>query len=126
MTDTGMTFVLRHQLARQRAAHAVATAPDWWEVRIRPKKRDSSINAALHAKLADIAKSREWHGQTLDIEAWKRLFVAAWCRLKGERTVMLPALDGEGVDVVFRHTSRMTQEEVRDLLAYIEAWDAEA
>ena len=38
----------------------------------------------------------------------------------------LPALDGAGVDVVFRRTSEMSQREVSDLLAFIEAWDAEA
>jgi hypothetical protein len=36
---------------------------------------------------------------------------------------MLPALDGAGVDIVFRRTSEMTQAEVRELLAFIEAWD---
>jgi hypothetical protein len=38
---------------------------------------------------------------------------------------MLPALDGAGVDIVFRRTSDMSQAEVRELMAFIEAWEAE-
>ena len=38
---------------------------------------------------------------------------------------MLPALDGHGVDIVWRKTSAMTQREVRELLSFIEAWEAE-
>jgi hypothetical protein len=39
--------------------------------------------------------------------------------------LILPSLDGHGVDIVFRRTSQMTQAECRDLLAFIEAWAAE-
>ena len=38
---------------------------------------------------------------------------------------MLPAIDGAGVDIVFRRTSLMTQPEMRDLMAFVDAWCAE-
>lgn len=118
-------FILAHLEARKRAAQAVAEAPDGYRVCIEPPRRGLDINAALHAKLGEIAASREWAGKRWDIETWKRLLVAAWSRATGQALVMLPALDGAGVDIVFRRTSAMTQAEVRELLTFIEAWEAE-
>jgi hypothetical protein len=37
----------------------------------------------------------------------------------------LPALDGHGVDVVFRHTSELTKAECAELITYIQAWKSE-
>lgn len=118
-------FILAHMEARKRASQAVAEAPEGWRVTVEPPRRGLDINAALHAKLGEIAASSEWAGRRWDIETWKRLLVAAWSRATGQALVMLPALDGAGVDIVFRRTSSMTQAEVRELLAFIEAWEAE-
>lgn len=118
-------FVLAHPVARSRAAQAVATAPEGYTVTVAAPKRNSDINAALHASIGEVAERVEWAGRRWDTETWKRLLVASWCRATHEPTVMLPALDGHGVDVVFRRTSEMSQAEVRDLLAFIDAWKAE-
>lgn len=118
-------FVLAHDLARRRAVAAVAEAPAGYTVRVEEPRRNLPINAALHAKLTEIAQSREWAGKRWDVEIWKRLLTAAWCRATGQSVLMLPALDGAGVDIVFRRTSELTQAECRDLLAFIEAWQAE-
>ena len=121
-----MKFILdAHPEARQRAVQAVQAAPAGHVVTIKPPTRNLEINAALHAKLTEIADSREWAGKRWDVETWKRLLVAAWSRATGEALVMLPALDGAGVDIVFRRTSAMTQAEVRELLTFIECWEAE-
>lgn len=88
------------------------------------ERRNLEQNALLHALLTDISKRREWAGRKRDAECWKRLFVAAWCRAKGEAVEMLPALDGHGVDIVFRRTSKMSKPEVADLIEYIYAWDS--
>lgn len=123
---TASKFVLGgHPEARYRAACAVADAPDGYVVKVEPPRRNLDINAALHAKIGEIAASREWAGRRWDIETWKRLLVAAWSRATGQALVMLPALDGAGVDIVFRRTSSMTQAEVRELMTFIEAWEAE-
>lgn len=120
-----MKFILAHPEARQRAVQAVQAAQAGHVVTIKPPTRNLEINAALHAKLTEIADSREWAGKRWDVETWKRLLVAAWSRATGESLVMLPALDGAGVDIVFRRTSAMTQAEVRELLTFIECWEAE-
>jgi hypothetical protein len=118
-------FILVHDTARAGAIKAVQAAPAGHVVTVKPPTRNLEINAALHAKLTEIAESREWAGRKWDVETWKRLLVAAWSRATGEELVMLPALDGAGVDIVFRRTSAMNQAEVRDLLTFIECWEAE-
>ena len=119
-------FVLAHDPARARASsYVLYDAPEGAEVIVKEPTRNSAINAALHAKLTEIAESREWAGKRWDVETWKRLLVAAWSRATGQALVMLPALDGAGVDIVFRRTSAMTQREVSELLTFIEAWESE-
>jgi hypothetical protein len=118
-------FILAHDLARRRAVAAVAEAPEGYVITIAEPKRSGAINAALHAKLTEIAAGREWAGKRWPMEVWKRLLVAAWSRANGEAITLLPALDGAGVDIVQRHTSTMTQRQVSKLLSYVEAWDAE-
>lgn len=86
------------------------------------RQRSVEKNAHLHAVLGAISKQRQWAGKWLDIEAWKRLMVAAFEREKGHRAEFYPALDGQGVDIVYRRTSRMSQEEIRELIHFAEAW----
>lgn len=118
-------LILAHQEARKRAAAFAYEAPDGWRCTFEPPKRNGDINAALHAKLGEIAAAVPWAGKLRTIEVWKRLLVAAWTRAVGEQVEFLPALDGHGVDIVFRRTSQMTQAEMRDLLAFVDAWAAE-
>lgn len=88
--------------------------------------RNDAQNALLHALLTDIAKTRDWAGQKRDVETWKRLLVAAWLRARGESIEVLPAIDGHGIDVVFRRTSSLTKGECAELVMFIEAWRATA
>lgn len=93
---------------------------------VRPEKRSDAQNALLHAVLTEIAKTREWAGSKRDVETWKRLLTAAWLRARGESVEVLPALDGHGIDVVFRRTSSLTKAECGELVEFIEAWRAGA
>jgi hypothetical protein len=62
--------------------------------------RNNSQNAKLHALLADIARRHVWAGQRLALEDWKRLFIAAFVRASGAPARFMPALDGQGFDVI--------------------------
>lgn len=93
-------------------------------VEVRQETRSLAENAMLHALLGQISREVEWAGKKRDIETWKRLLVAAWCRAKGEHIEMLPALDGHGVDIVFRRTSQLTRSECAELIEYVLAWAA--
>jgi hypothetical protein len=50
---------------------------------------------------------------------------AAWLRARGEHVEILPALDGHGVDVVFRPTSKLSRAECAELSEFIMAWGTE-
>ena len=91
---------------------------------IKDATRSTEQNALLHALLTDISKTHEWAGAKRDAETWKRLFTAAWLRTRGEAVEFLPALDGHGVDIVFRRTSSLTVAECSELVDYIHAWQA--
>jgi hypothetical protein len=38
---------------------------------------------------------------------------------------LYPAIDGQGFDVVYQRTSRMAQEEMRELIDFAESWALE-
>ena len=75
--------------------------------------------------LQDVADQVEWAGQKLSVDQFKRLMTSAWLRARGEQVQVLPALDGNGVDVIYEKTSRMTVRQVSELCDYIEAWGSE-
>lgn len=95
------------------------------EVEIHTERRNSEQNALLHALLSDISRQVEWAGAKRDTETWKRLLTAAWLRARGESIEVLPALDGNGIDVVFRRTSELNKTECAELIDFIQAWEAE-
>lgn len=88
-------------------------------------RRNSEQNRLLHAILGELSKSVTWAGKRRDPETWKRLLTASWLRAKGESVEVLPALDGHGIDVVFRKTSSLTKTECADLIDWITAWAVE-
>jgi len=118
-------FILVHMTARGRALAAVADAPDGYVVEIKEPSRNTAQNALLHALLAAIARSVEWAGKKRDVETWKRLCTAAWLRARGESVEVLPAIDGHGIDVVFRRTSKLTKAECAELVDFVQAWAVE-
>jgi hypothetical protein len=89
---------------------------------LRPEKRSDAENRMLHAMLGYISKNIEWAGKKRSIDVWKRLLTAAWCRATNEHVEILPAVDGHGVDIVFRRTSELSRAECAELITFIYAW----
>ena len=118
-------FILAHELARKNAMQAVLEAPTGYAVEIRPKNRTLDQNAKIHALIQEISRKIIWAGKLQEVETWKRLLTAAWLRARGEPVEMLPAIDGFGVDVVFRPTSKLTVEEMSEFIEYVTAWAVE-
>ena len=112
-------FILAHAEARRRAVQAVAEAQEGWRVVVEPPRRNLDQNAALWARLGEIAERVVWHGQKLDAAEWKDMFTAALKRQK-----VVPGLDG-GFVVLGSSTSKMNKAEFGELLTFIEAWCAE-
>lgn len=92
---------------------------------VRPAKRSDEQNRKLHVMLQDIAQQQEWAGRRWDIEDWKRLLTAAWCRATQQHAHVVPALDGAGFDVLYRRTSQLTTAECSELIEFVLAWGAE-
>lgn len=118
-------FVLVHQEARRNAQQAIETAKDGSVVEIKEKTRTLAQNAFLHTLIRKVSKTIEWAGAKRDEETWKRLLTAAWLRARGDNVELLPALDGHGIDVVFRKTSDLNVSELNELIEFIEAWSAD-
>ena len=117
-----------HQAIQTAWKHAkgwLMTSDTRLTLEIRPEKRSDAQNRLLHACLSEISKQVEWAGAKRDVDTWKRLLTAAWLRARGEPIEMLPALDGHGVDIVFRRTSQLTKAECGELSEFVMAWAAE-
>lgn len=87
--------------------------------------RNSDQNALLHACLTDIANQVEWCGKKLSMEIWKRLTMAAFLREQNEQPQMIPALDGQGFDVIFERTSKLSKRQFADLVTWCLAFGNE-
>lgn len=95
------------------------------DITAKPAKRSTEHNARLHAMLGWLSKNVDWAGERRDVDTWKRLTVAAWERARGESVEYLPAIDGRGIDIVFRRTSEMSGRDMAELIEWIFAWAAE-
>jgi len=119
------TFKLAHAVARSRAVDAVKSAPDGYTVIVFEPTRSLDANALLHVWISEISRQKEWAGMKRDVDTWRRLLTAAWLRARGEAIEFLPALDGCGVDVVFRKTSGLSRGEFAELIEFTQAWAVE-
>jgi hypothetical protein len=96
-----------------------------YELTVKPATRSSDANARLHSMLNDVARQVDWAGKKRSVDTWKRLITASWLRATNEQVEILPALDGHGIDVIFKRTSRMTGAQVSSLMEFMEAWGVE-
>lgn len=96
-----------------------------FDVVVSEPKRTLAENALLHALISELAGKIEWAGAKRDTETWKRLLVASWMRAEGKPVTILPALDGNGVELVPVRTSNLGKRACADLIEFIYAWGAD-
>lgn len=118
-------FILTNAREKARAAYAIHQAPDGYICEIKETTRNSDQNAALHAMLTDISQQVKWQGQTFNVEIWKRLCMAAWLRESGGNPLLVPSLDGNGVDIIFERTSHLSVKKCADLIQWVECFGSE-
>jgi hypothetical protein len=118
-------FILAHATARQRALSAVANAPDGMVVEIKEPTRSLEQNAKLHAMLEDVANQVEWHGMKLHKDIWKRICTAAMLREIGESPMLVPSLDGHGIEIIYEKTSTMGKRMMAALIEWVYAFGSE-
>jgi hypothetical protein len=118
------TFYARGAGRESAARFILHEAPEGWKITVQEPPRGLDINAAFHAACGEASDNMEWAGRKWPLEVWKRLFVAAWSRAKGEHVQLVPALDGNGFDIVMIRTSKMSQSDMRDLMGWVDAFMA--
>ncbi|WP_349573097.1 recombination protein NinB [Azotobacter salinestris] len=124
---SNQTFPLRTEMDRQRAISFIA-ALDLEQPRklaITDEDRTAEQNARLHALLTDISRQVEHAGRKWNVLIWKRLCTAAWLREIGENATMIPALDGNGFDVIYEKTSKLGVKKCASLIEWVQAFGAE-
>jgi hypothetical protein len=90
--------------------------------RIEDEPRTPEQNDHAHAALTDISRQLQWHGKKLNVLTWKRLTMAAFLREIGHQPELIPALDGNGFDVIFEHSSKLGKKKFSAWLEWIYAF----
>ena len=133
MADNRLVLRLYNaQQGHQAIKHAWEFAKGWLVaggarlvLEVKPEPRSTPQNARLHAMLTELSLRADWCGKKLPMEVWKRLCMAAWMREERQSPQLVPALDGNGVDIIYERTSRLTKDECGRLMEWIEAFAAE-
>jgi len=113
-------IVLHSQIEKARARAWIDQAAWGTRVTFNGPKRTLPQNERMWAMLTDVARQVKWHGQKLSPDDWKVVFLSA---LKAELR-MVPNLDGNGFVQLGRSSSKLSVDEMSDLMALIEAFGA--
>ncbi len=116
---TRETFIMPQD--RTLAAQWVQKSPPGTVIEFKCNKRSIPQNARLHAQISRLANQLEWHGQRLDVDDWKLVFLDALNR----EVRIVPAIDGRGFVNLGRKTSKLTKDECTALMDLIEAFAAQ-
>ena len=111
---------IRTDADRRRIAYWASQAPIGTRVEFKAHKRTLPQNDRLWAMLTDIAMQLKWHGQRLDTNDWKLIFLDA---LRREVRVV-PNIDGNGFVNLGRSSSDLSKEEMTDLIELMSEFGA--
>jgi len=113
-------FRLVHQTARNLAIEAVRTAPDGYICTIKPPTRSLEANARMWVLLGELSEQLEWYGRKLSPESWKHVLSSSLKKLE-----VVPNIEGTGFVALGLSTSKMTRQEMSDMMTLIEAFGVE-
>lgn len=111
---SGQTVIIRAEAQRTLAKRLVDLAPVDAVVNIAPAKRTGEQNNLLWSLLSDVSRAKP-DGRSLVPEVWKALFLQAL----GHDQRFEQALDGRGVIPVGFRSSRLTKEQMSDLITIV-------
>jgi hypothetical protein len=112
------TVILSSALARSKAMRIIHAAPDGSVMKVSAPRRSSDANAKMWALLSDVSRAKP-EGRDYPPEIWKCLFMAS----VGHQVRWEPGLDEGVVNVGFR-SSRLSKDEMSDLIEAIYAYGA--
>jgi hypothetical protein len=108
----GQTLILHRN--RDAAHRVIDAAPVGSVVNVKPPRRTADQNARFWAMLSDISRAKP-EGRTLTPDVWKSLFLHALDH--AQRFEM--ALDGKGMVPVGFRSSRLSKDQMSDLMEFI-------
>jgi hypothetical protein len=113
--------IIRTPQDRGRAVRWVEQAPVGTVVEFRQKGRTGDQNSAMWSLLTQINRQRPVHnGVKMSAVLWKAVFMQAL----GAELVMLPTLEGDGLFPFGHRSSKLTKDEMSNLIELMLAWAA--
>jgi hypothetical protein len=113
--------IIRTPQDRGRAVRWVEQAPVGTVVEFKQKGRSNDQNAAMWSVLTQINRQRPVHnGVKMSAILWKAVFMQAL----GAELVMLPTLEGGGLFPFGHRSSKLTKDEMSNLIELMLAWAA--
>lgn len=120
MTDKPCV-IIRTPQDRGRAVRWVEQAPVGTVVEFKQKGRSNDQNSAMWSVLTQINKQRPVHnGVRMSAVLWKAVFMQAL----GAELVMLPTLEGGGLFPFGHRSSKLTKDEMSNLIELMLSWCA--
>lgn len=117
---SGHTIILGTERAAKEAVRVILAAPKGSVLTVKPPTRSLDQNSKMWAMLSDVSRAKP-EGRTLTPKVWKQLFMHS---LDHEVRFEM-ALDGKGMVPIDYSTSRLTKEQMADLITMIEKYGAE-
>jgi len=121
-----VSFVLAHDIARQRAVEAVKTAPPGFSVKVAEPSRSLEQNAALWPLLQAFSEQKQWcvNGSLVSLtpDEWKDLLSASF---NNETLRIAPLVGSPGMVVLGLRTSQMGKKRFSEFLDFIHSTAAE-
>lgn len=114
------TYIVGTEAERARLLDHIKRAPLGFRVECKRSKRSTPQNDRMWAMLTDISRQLVWHGVRMEPEDWKLVFMAGL----NQELRMVPNIEGNGHVQLGRSSSKLTKEEMSDLMALIEAFAA--
>lgn len=113
--------ILNSAAERQKATGWIAKAPPGTRVTFQAAKRSLDQNSKLWAMLSEVAQQATHYGKRYTASEWKILFMAA-CQ---KEVQVIPSLDGKSFVPWGYSSSKLSKEEMSELIEFIVVWGAE-
>lgn len=115
------TLILRGGKDRAQAIDWIGKAPPGTIVEFRASKRTLAQNSLMWSLLTQVSVNRQHAGRKHTPDEWKAIFMQAM----GKEMDFVPTLDGNGFFPLGHRSSKLTKQEMTDLIEFILAWGAE-
>lgn len=116
---SGQTIILGTERAAKEAVRVIIAAPRGSVLNVKPPKRTIDQNSKLWAMLSDVSRARP-DGRELTPDVWKALFLHAL-----DQSIRFEmALDGNGMVPIGFRSSRLSKEQMSDLIETIYEYGA--